>query len=125
MKKLLVNLQYLTTPALVLLNTYGVAKGGQWVWLGVLLLAAAIAVDTAVTVKTTGTGRDKDGNLLGVPAFLLGILYAMYPVFILQQAVLAWRVYAYVILFRKSDVVSRLSLHATFAQVRSGWCLSR
>ena len=95
MKKLIVNLQYLTTPGLVLLNTYAVAKGGDWVWLGVLLLAASILTDTLVTVKTTGTGKDKNGKPLGVPAFLFTILYAMYPIFLLQQAVLAWRLYAH------------------------------
>lgn len=96
MRRLIANLQYVTTPALITLSLFGVLRGGNWVWLGAALLVAAIIADTVLTTHTRGTGKDAQGRPLGLPWFLNTLLYLTFPLFVLQQAVLAWRIHGYV-----------------------------
>ena len=70
MRKLIANLQYVTTPVLISLSVVGVLRGGDWVWLGGALLAAAIVADTILITHTRGAGKDDQGRPLGVAWFL-------------------------------------------------------
>lgn len=96
MRRLIANLQYATTPALITLSLLGVLRGGDWVWLGAALLAAAIIADTILTTHTRGTGKDAQGRPLGLPWFLNALIYLTFPLFVAQQLVLAWRLHGYV-----------------------------
>jgi alkane 1-monooxygenase len=98
MRKFIANAQYFSTPILIVLCIVGIVKGGGWSWLGYWMLLAAIALDMAMANRwhTDGAGADADGNLLGIPALLNGMMYAMLPIFIMLQVALAWRVYQYV-----------------------------
>lgn len=97
MRKLMANVQYFATPLLIMLCIFGIVKGGAWSWLGYWMLIAAIAADMFTSkVHTAGAGLDENGRLLGIPALLNSMMYAMLPVFMLLQIALAWRVYQYV-----------------------------
>lgn len=96
MRRLIANLQYVITPALITLSLYGVLRGGDWVWLGSALLGAAIIADTTLTIHTRGTGKDAQGRPLGLPGILNPLLYITFPLFVTQQVVLAWRLHGYV-----------------------------
>jgi alkane 1-monooxygenase len=96
MRKLLNSLEYSITPALIAVNIYGVAKGGGWVWLGVYLLLAAIAADTLFPGRVSGPVKDEQGRPQVIPWLLDGLIWAMLPVFVLQQLVLAWRAHQFV-----------------------------
>ena len=89
MRKLIANLQYVTTPVLISLSVVGVLRGGDWVWLGAALLAAAIVADTILITHTRGAGKDDQGRPLGVAWFLNGLLYLTFPLFVSSRR--CWR----------------------------------
>ena len=99
MHKFLVNLRYFFTPSLIFLALVGVVLGGNWVWLGVCLFAAAIVVDYLTSaiksIHCEPAGRDEDGETYGSPGLLKAMMWAQYPVFVALQLALIWRVYEY------------------------------
>lgn len=99
MHKFLVNLRYFFTPSLIFLALVGVVLGGNWVWLGVCLFAAAIVVDYLTSaiksIHCEPAGRDDDGETYGSPGLLKAMMWAQYPVFVALQLALIWRVYEY------------------------------
>ena len=99
MNKLFVNLRYFLTPILIFATMVGIAIGGHWVWLGVAMFVASIVADwitslSSVSAKPAGT--DQDGELNGMPWLLNTMMYAQFPVFVMLQLVLVWRIYEYV-----------------------------
>lgn len=99
MNKVIVNFRYLLTPALIFATMLGIVVGGPWVWLGVAMFAASIALDwiTSVTpMHARPAGVDKNGELNGIPWLLNGMMYMQYTVFVALQLSLIWRVYEYV-----------------------------
>jgi len=99
MHKLLVNLRYFQTPAMIFATMLGIAVGGPWVWTGVILFVSAIALDwlfSVLPVHADPAGTDENGELNGIPWLMNAMMYLQYPVFVLIQLALAWRVYEYV-----------------------------
>lgn len=99
MKKFFVNLRYFMTPALIIGAMLGIVAGGTWVWLGVAMFGAAIILDwllSVLPVHAEPAGVDENGELNGIPWLLNTMMYAQYPVFVLLQVSLVWRVYEYV-----------------------------
>lgn len=91
------HLVYLYTPLGVLACTLGILKGGYWAWLGVAIFAFNIIVDTLTAgMHLRGAASDKNGEALGIPAILNGMMYSQLLFFIGLQLALAWRVYQYV-----------------------------
>lgn len=99
MHKFLVNLRYFFTPSLIFLSLVGVVLGGNWVWLGVCLFAAAIVVDYLTSaiksIHCEPAGRDEDGETYGSAGLLKAMMWAQYPVFVALQLALIWRVYEF------------------------------
>lgn len=99
MHKFLVNIRYFFTPSLIFLALVGVVLGGNWVWLGVCLFAAAIVADFVTSaissIHCEPAGRDEDGETYGSPGLLKAMMWAQYPVFVALQLSLVWRVYEY------------------------------
>jgi len=99
MTKLIINLRYFTTPILIVVAMLGIIVGGMWSWLGVGLFALAIILDGLTSVlpmKLQPAGVDENGELNGIPWLLNTMMYFQYPVFIMLQLSLIWRVYEYV-----------------------------
>lgn len=96
MNKLLVNVRYFLAPVAIILAGLGVFFGGPWVWTGVVLLGAAIIIDTMVTYKSKGAGFDDNGDTMGIPGLQNAVMYSMLGVFALLQLILAWRISQYV-----------------------------
>ncbi|MEW8430051.1 MAG: fatty acid desaturase, partial [gamma proteobacterium symbiont of Ctena orbiculata] len=99
MSKLIINLRYFLTPVLIFATMVGIVVGGPWVWLGIAMFAASIALDwiTSVTpMSAKPAGTDRNGELNGIPWLLNGMMYMQYPVFVALQLALIWRVYEYV-----------------------------
>ena len=99
MHKFLVNFRYLETPLLIFATLVGMVIGGPYVWTGVVLLGASMIVDwyTSVSSKfhAEPAGRDENGDLYGVASFLKVMMWVQYPVFVMLQLALVWRVYEY------------------------------
>lgn len=98
MNKLMVNLRYFLTPALIVTSLIGIVIGGPWVWLGVAMFGASIALDWITSVLPTHAkpaGTDEDGELNGIPWLLNTMMYMQFPVFVALQLSLVWRVYEY------------------------------
>ncbi len=95
MKKFLINARYLSAPLLILGALFGVLAGGPWVWTGVVLLGAAIIIDTLVTRATPGAGFDENGNTQAIVPLQNGMMYGMLAIFILLQIALGWRISQY------------------------------
>ena len=92
-KKLAVNARYFIAPLLILATLFGVLAGGAWVWTGVFLLGVGIIIDTLYTKQTMGAGFDDEGELNANPLLMNLTMYAMLPVFIALQCVLAYQIY--------------------------------
>ena len=99
MHKLLVNLRYFLTPALIFLALLGIVAGGNWVWTGIGLFIASIILDAASSamkgIHCAPPGRDDDGETYGIPGLLKAMMWVQYPVFVCLQGALIWRVYEY------------------------------
>jgi alkane 1-monooxygenase len=99
MHKFLVNIRYLETPILIFMTLVGLVIGGPWVWTGVILLIASMIVDWATSAMKSAqcgpAGRDEDGDLYGIDWFLKVMMWIQYPVFVMLQLALVWRVYEY------------------------------
>ena len=100
MHKFLVNIRYFETPVLILLTLIGLVIGGHWVWTGVVLLIASIIIDYVTSamksVHCGPAGRDENGDLYGIDGLLKIMMWVQYPVFVMLQLALVWRVYEYV-----------------------------
>ena len=100
MHKFLVNIRYFETPALILLALIGIVIGGPWVWTGVGLLIASMIIDYVTSVMKSvhaePAGRDENGDLYGIDGLLKVMMWAQYPVFVMLQLALIWRVYEFV-----------------------------
>ncbi|MCG8075667.1 MAG: fatty acid desaturase, partial [Candidatus Thiodiazotropha taylori] len=73
MNKLIINLRYFLTPALIVTSLIGIVIGGPWVWLGVAMFVASIILDWITSILPTHAnpaGTDKDGELNGIPWLL-------------------------------------------------------
>ncbi|MCU7864161.1 MAG: fatty acid desaturase, partial [Candidatus Thiodiazotropha sp. (ex Lucinoma borealis)] len=98
MNKLMVNLRYFLTPALIVTSLIGIVIGGPWVWLGVAMFGASIALDWVTSILPTHAkpaGTDEEGELNGIPWLLNTMMYMQFPVFVTLQLSLVWRVYEY------------------------------
>ena len=97
MKKLLINIRYWLAPILILVTLLSIVMGGMFVWVGIVLFAVGIILDT-VTIPwhPPGAGFDDNGDTMGIPALQNTVMYVMLPVFALLQVALAWRVMQYV-----------------------------
>ncbi len=99
MHKFLVNIRYFETPILIFLTLVGLVIGGPWVWTGVVLLVASIIVDWATSASSLfhcePAGRDENGDLYGIDWFLKVMMWIQYPVFVMLQLALVWRVYEF------------------------------
>ena len=100
MHKFLVNIRYFLTPSLIFLALVGVVIGGPWVWTGVCLFIASIIIDAVTSamksVHCAPAGTDENGELYGVENLLKVMMWIQYPVFVMLQLALVWRVYEYV-----------------------------
>ena len=100
MYKFLVNIRYFLTPSLIFLALVGVVIGGPWVWTGVCLFIASIIIDAVTSamksVHCAPAGTDENGELYGVENLLKVMMWIQYPVFVMLQLALVWRVYEYV-----------------------------
>ena len=97
MKKLLINIRYWLAPILILVTLLSIAMGGMFVWVGVVLFAVGIILDTiTIPFHPPGAGFDENGDTMGMPALQNTVMYVMLPVFVLLQVALAWRVMQYV-----------------------------
>ena len=99
MNKLLVNLRYFLTPIMIFATMVSIVVGGPWVWLGVVMFTASIVADwiTSVTrISARPAGTDENGELNGIPWLLNTMMYAQFPVFVMLQLALVWRVFEYV-----------------------------
>ena len=100
MQKLFVNLRYFLTPSLIFLSLIGIVLGGPWVWLGVALFISSIVVDFITSavraMHSDPAGFDDHGEPYGIPWVLNTMMYLQYPVFVMLQLALAWRVFEYV-----------------------------
>jgi alkane 1-monooxygenase len=78
----------------------GVVIGGPWVWTGVCLFIASIIIDAVTSamksVHCAPAGTDENGELYGVENLLKVMMWIQYPVFVMLQLALVWRVYEYV-----------------------------
>ena len=99
MHKFLVNFRYLETPLLIFATLVGMIIGGPWVWTGVALLGASIIIDWVTSVSSKfhadPAGRDENGDLYGIASFLKVMMWIQYPIFVMLQLALVWRVYEY------------------------------
>ena len=99
MHKFLVNFRYLETPFLIFATLVGMIIGGPWVWTGVALLGASIVIDWYTSRSSRfhadPAGRDENGDLYGVASFLKVMMWIQYPIFVMLQLALVWRVYEY------------------------------
>ncbi len=98
MNKLLINLRYFLTPLLIVIATLGIVYGGVYSWLGVAMFIAAIILDWATSLlpmKLEPAGVDENGELNGIPWLLNTMMYMQYPIFVLLQLSLVWRVSEY------------------------------
>jgi alkane 1-monooxygenase len=97
MKKLLINIRYWLAPILILVTLLSIVMGGMFVWVGVVLFAVGIILDTiTIPFHPPGAGFDENGDTMGMPALQNTVMYVMLPVFVLLQVALAWRVMQYV-----------------------------
>jgi hypothetical protein len=97
MKKLLINIRYWLAPILILVTLLSIVMGGMFVWVGVVLFAVGIILDTVtMPFHPPGAGFDENGDTMGMPALQNTVMYVMLPVFVLLQVALAWRVMQYV-----------------------------
>ncbi len=92
-KKIAINARYFIAPLLILATLFGVLAGGPWVWTGVFLLGVGIVIDTLYTQQTMGAGFDEEGETNANPLLMNLTMYAMLPVFIALQCVLAYQIY--------------------------------
>ena len=99
MHKFLVNIRYFETPALIFATLVGLVIGGPWVWTGVVLLVASVIVDWATSamksVHCEAAGRDENGETYGIDTLLKVMMWLQYPVFVMLQLALIWRVYEF------------------------------
>ncbi len=100
MHKFLVNIRYFLTPSLIFLALVGLVIGGPWVWTGVGLFIASITVDYVTSaiksIHCGPAGTDENGELYGIDGLLKVMMWVQYPVFVMLQLALVWRVYEYV-----------------------------
>ena len=95
--KFFVNTRYLIVPIMTLLTIYGIFIGGAYSWLGVIFFGINILLDTLTKNIHLRADFDKSGNSYGVKSFQYSVMYLMLPIFIILQAVLAFRLYQYTI----------------------------
>ena len=99
MHKFLVNIRYFETPILIFATLVGLVIGGPWVWTGIVLLISSIIIDWATSASKLfhceAAGRDENGELYGVDWFLKLMMWVQYPVFVMLQLALVWRVYEF------------------------------
>ncbi len=93
--KFFVNTRYLIVPIMTLLTIYGIFIGGAYSWLGVIFFGINILLDTLTKNIHLRADFDKSGNSYGVKSFQYSVMYLMLPIFIILQAVLAFRLYQY------------------------------
>jgi alkane 1-monooxygenase len=96
MRWLEANLVYFITPLSIVAVIISILHGGNWVWFGLLLFAANIVFDTLLAFHTKGAPQNKAGKSLGSAWLLTTLLYSAFPLFVILQVVLAWRVWQYV-----------------------------
>ena len=96
MRWLLANLVYFITPLSIFAVLISLLHGGDWVWFGIALFGTNILIDTLFAFHTHGAPRNKAGKSLGSTFLLTSLLYASFPLFVVLQAVLAWRVWQYI-----------------------------
>jgi alkane 1-monooxygenase len=99
MNKLIINLRYFLTPAFIVLAMLGIVYGGIFAWLGVAMFGLAVVIDWMTSIlpmKLEPAGVDENGELNGIPWLLNTMMYAQYPIFVLLQLSLVWRVSEYV-----------------------------
>ena len=99
MNKVIINLRYFLTPLLIVVAMLGIVYGGIYTWLGVAMFALAIVLDwvtSLLPMKLDPAGVDENGELNVVPWLLNAMMYAQYPIFVLLQLSLVWRVSEYV-----------------------------
>jgi len=100
MHKFSVNIRYFLTPSLIFLALVGLVIGGPWVWTGVVLFIASIIIDYVTSaiksIRCEPAGRDENGDLYGIDGLLKAMMWVQYPVFVMLQLALVWRVYEYV-----------------------------
>ncbi len=124
MHKVLVNIRYFLTPSLIFLALLGVVIGGPWVWTGVGLFIASIIVDYATSaiksIHCEPAGRDDDGDAYDIDWLLKIMMWVQYPVFVMLQLALVWRVYEYVtgVPFGTSEILGVTIHHGV-----TGWQL--
>lgn len=122
MHKILVNIRYFLTPSLIFLALVGVIVGGPWVWTGVGLFIASIILDYVTSamkfIHCGPAGTDENGELYGIANLLKVMMWVQYPIFVLLQLALVWRVYEYVsgVSFGPSEILGVTIHHGV-----TGW----
>jgi hypothetical protein len=91
----LINLRYLLAPLVMLMSVLGVAVGGPWLWTGYVWLGLLIVADALATKQLPVGARDGAGADLGIPALQYTVMYGMLVLSALLQLVLAARIYQY------------------------------
>lgn len=124
MHKFLVNIRYFLTPSLIFLALVGLVIGGPWVWTGVGLFIASIIIDYVTSaiksIHCEPAGTDENGELYGIDGLLKVMMWVQYPVFVMLQLALVWRVYEYVtgVPFGPSEILGVTINHGV-----TGWQL--
>ncbi len=124
MHKFLVNIRYFLTPSLIFLALVGLVIGGPWVWTGLGLFIASIIIDYVTSaiksIHCEPAGTDDNGELYGIAGLLKAMMWVQYPVFIMLQLALVWRVYEYVtgVPFGPSEILGVTINHGV-----TGWQL--
>jgi hypothetical protein len=122
MHKILVNIRYFLTPSLIFLALVGVVVGGPWVWTGVGLFIASIILDYVTSAMKSihcgPAGTDENGELYGIANLLKVMMWVQYPIFVMLQLALVWRVYEYVsgVSFGPSEILGVTIHHGV-----TGW----
>jgi alkane 1-monooxygenase len=100
MKKFLINIRYFLTPLLIFLTAISIIIGGTYCWLGLSLLVSSILIDWVSSklsfCNAQAAGTDENGENYGIESLLKTMMWFQYPVFVVIQLALAYRVYSYI-----------------------------